>query len=330
MKPRTFILILAAAAALCLPARPCGAGPKGSSDAQAKKLFEEGTAFFNEGKYAQAVIKFHDSYDLSQQSELLYNIAVCYEKMGQLSKASEYYGKYLDARDQDDAESEKVKKKIEKLKKKEAGEDVEEEEEEYEDYEDEEEGKKTKKGWLKKLKMPEDEEEEGKGKAKPGERAGWHHGLRFIAAGHLGQEGTLNYEEPAWSVRFGYNFRFPKGKTSLILEIGYGENNEDYFKTREFRILLFTIQFAYEVLEVKQRFFQLFIGGGIELHYFFLHRREVDTYLIGLGPLFEGIINVHPKVGIVIDFMPLFGYYGKEPNWAMAFLVKGGIVWGLK
>jgi tetratricopeptide (TPR) repeat protein len=337
MKQKTLMTLLAAAAAIVLIVpRPCAAGSKGGSDKQAKKLFEEGTAFFNEGKYAQAVIKFHDSYDLSHQSELLYNIAVCYEKMGQLSKASEYYGRYLDAKDEEDEESEKVKKKIEKLKKKEAGEDVEEDEEDYEDedeedYEDEDEegGKKAKGGWLKKLKMP-DDEEEGKGKGAAGGRAAWKHGLRFIIAGHLSQEGTLNYEEPAWSGRFGYNFRFPKGKTSLILEVGYGQTYEDYFKGREFHLLLFTIQFAYEVLEVKKRLFQLFIGGGLELHYFFMHRREVDTYLIGLGPLFEGIINVRPKLGIVIDFMPLFGYYGKSPHWAMAFLVKAGIVWGLK
>lgn len=331
MKPKALIVLLAAAAALSLLApRPCLAGSKDGTEKQAKKLFEEATAFFNEGKYAQAVIKFHDSYDLSHQSELLYNIAVCYEKMGQLGKATEYYGKYLDAKDEEDEESEQVKKKIDKLKKKQAGGDEEEEEEDYEDYEDEEgEGKKAKGGWLKKLKMPEDEEE-GEGKAPAGERASWHHGLRFILAGHLSQEGKLNYEEPAWSGRFGYNFRFPKGRTSLILEIGYGQTYEDYFKSREFHLLLFTIQFAYEVLEVRKRFFQLFIGGGLELHYFFKHRREVDTYLIGLGPLFEAIINVRPKVGIVIDFMPLFGFLGKEPNWAVAFLVKAGVVWGLK
>ena len=84
------------------------------------------------------------------------------------------------------------------------------------------------------------------------------------------------------------------------------------------------------MLEVRKRFFQLFVGGGLETQYLFRFRRENDTYLIGLGPLFEAIINVHPKVGIVIDFMPLFGFYGKEPNWAMTFLVKAGVVWGLK
>jgi len=301
------------AAIICLHASPAMSGDKGGDNKKAKELFVEASEFYKEGRYAQAVIRFHDAYDISPQSELLYNIAVCYEKMGQNGKAAEYYGKYLDAKEPDEAESEKIKKKVNKLRKKEAGEEEEEEEE-----------GKPGKGWLKKLKLPdEDEDDEVR-------RGAWKHGLRFFLVGHLSHEGTLNYKEPGWSARLGYNLRFAKGKGSFIVEAGYGMVHENYFKDRAFHLALASLIFGWEILEVRKRFFQLFAGGSLEFDYFFRYRRAKDTWLTALGPILEAQLNFGPKFGLVFGFNPLFAFMGQEPNWAVGFLVKLGFVWGLK
>jgi tetratricopeptide (TPR) repeat protein len=323
----------ALASALCavLLAFPC-AGEEKSDTKKAKEAFSEATALYNEGKYPQAVVKFHDAYDLSPQPELLYNIAICYEKMGQTGNAIEYYGLYLDSKEKEDEDSAKVKKKVEKLKKKEAGEGGEEEEEE--DEEEEEEEGKPKGAWLKKLDLPEDEKEEGGEKA-TGEKAAWKHGLRFILAGHLSNEPALHFEEPGWSARLGYNYRFHKGKGSLIVEAGYGMVHLGYFQEDEFQLALVNLMVAWEVLEVKERFFQLFLGGGLEVFFKFGYHNMVnpeskEAWLLGLPAMAEGQINVKPNLGVIIGLVPMFCITGKRPNWALGFIVKAGLVWGLK
>ena len=61
----------------------------------AKKAFGEGKALFDEGKLPEAVEKFKESYRLSQNPLLLYNIGFTLDQAGQKDKALFYYRKFL-------------------------------------------------------------------------------------------------------------------------------------------------------------------------------------------------------------------------------------------
>jgi tetratricopeptide (TPR) repeat protein len=61
----------------------------------AKKAFGEGKALYDEGKFAEAVEKFKESYRLSRNPLLLYNIGHTLDQAGQKEKALFYYRKFL-------------------------------------------------------------------------------------------------------------------------------------------------------------------------------------------------------------------------------------------
>ena len=62
---------------------------------QAKKAFGEGKALFDEGKLPEAIEKFKESYRLSKNPVLLYNIGFTLDQAGQKDKALFYYRKFL-------------------------------------------------------------------------------------------------------------------------------------------------------------------------------------------------------------------------------------------
>ncbi|MFT3692942.1 MAG: hypothetical protein QM831_07365 [Kofleriaceae bacterium] len=62
---------------------------------QAKKAFGEGKALHDEGKLAEAVEKFKESYRLSRNPVLLYNIALTLDENKQTDNALFYYRKFL-------------------------------------------------------------------------------------------------------------------------------------------------------------------------------------------------------------------------------------------
>jgi len=289
---------------------------------KAKSLFEEGMNLYEEEEYGLAVVKFHEVYDLTHENDLLYNIAVCYEKMGQKEKAIEYYGRYLDGKKEkeESEDSKKVKKKIESLRKAEEGEEETEEGEE----EEEEEGISKKKETKKKQTLQGEGIERGKGG-----KANWSHGLRFLLAGHLSGE-LLYYKEPGWTVRAGYNFRFSKGKGSIIVEAGYGWIHEEYFKSRVYDIFGITFIFDWQVFEYRERTLQIFVGGGMEFDYLFRGRRGENRFYLLIGPDAALEWNMKKNFGFIFSFDPLFGYWNDSPHWALGFVLKVGIIWGLK
>ena len=61
---------------------------------QAKKAFGEGKALHDQGKLAEAIEKFKESYRLSKRPQLLYNIAFTMDEAKQ-DLALFYYEKYL-------------------------------------------------------------------------------------------------------------------------------------------------------------------------------------------------------------------------------------------
>ena len=62
---------------------------------KAKKAFGEGKTLFEKGDFPEAVAKFKESYNLSKNPVLLYNIALANESAGQDDIALFYYRKFL-------------------------------------------------------------------------------------------------------------------------------------------------------------------------------------------------------------------------------------------
>jgi tetratricopeptide (TPR) repeat protein len=71
------------------------AAPTPEQLAQAKKAFEEGNALFKAGKLDEAVVKLKESYRLSKNAFLLYNIGQTYDLLSQKDLVLFYYRKFL-------------------------------------------------------------------------------------------------------------------------------------------------------------------------------------------------------------------------------------------
>ena len=84
-------------------------------DEEAKASYQQGEKLFKDGNFEQAEKQFMEAYNLSEKQGILYNLAICNEKMEKIDKAIAYYQLYLeelpDAPDHD-----AVVKKIEELK----------------------------------------------------------------------------------------------------------------------------------------------------------------------------------------------------------------------
>lgn len=84
------------ATALAMPHSSAQQAPPTKEElAQAKQLFDEGNALFKENKLAEAISKLEESYRLSRNAFLLYNIGHIYDLMGQKDKVLVYYKKFL-------------------------------------------------------------------------------------------------------------------------------------------------------------------------------------------------------------------------------------------
>ncbi|MFH1435394.1 MAG: tetratricopeptide repeat protein [Pseudomonadota bacterium] len=308
-----FLSAVSTAALVCLyPAGGlCG---KDADLEKAKLLFLEATEYYNEGMYAKAVIKFHDTYDLSPQPELLFNIAVCYEELNQTGSAIEYYRKYLEE-NPDTEDKAAIEKKIAKL---ESGDTSEEEDEEVKES-----GTKKLVGKIKKLVMPEDEGD------MPPMRASWMHGLRIVLGGHLSNEAKLKYKSPAWSIEAGYDIRFKQGKASLSLKAGYGQII-DATKAVQYHLIPITGAFGWEVWQYKARVIQLLFGGIVKFDADIAKRATFNAFFIGAGPVVDFIWNTSSKFGIKIGFSTFAGYATYVPHWGVGFNINLGIVLGLK
>ncbi len=96
---RLSTIALLAAVCVATPAfadDPAAAPTKEQLD-DAKKAFEEGNALFKAGKLDEAVIKLKESYRLSRNAFLLYNIGHTYDQLGQKELVLFYYRKFLAA-----------------------------------------------------------------------------------------------------------------------------------------------------------------------------------------------------------------------------------------
>lgn len=68
--------------------------PSDTEVEQARKSYEAGRASFEEGSYEDAIAAFERAFELSGEANLLYNIALAYDRLGELEPALEYLERY--------------------------------------------------------------------------------------------------------------------------------------------------------------------------------------------------------------------------------------------
>ncbi len=94
---RLFLPLLAAL--LCTPVvtHAQEATADAELDEAARLLFDSGTRAYEAGRFQEALGRYQNAYDLSQRPQLLYNIAVCYDRLEQKAEAADYYGRFVQA-----------------------------------------------------------------------------------------------------------------------------------------------------------------------------------------------------------------------------------------
>lgn len=83
----------------------------------AKKAFGEGKTLFDEGKLPEAIEKFKESYRLSRNPLLLYNIGFTLDQAGQKDTALFYYRKFLSDAPKDAAQRKEVTGRVDVIEK---------------------------------------------------------------------------------------------------------------------------------------------------------------------------------------------------------------------
>ncbi|MCA9707470.1 MAG: tetratricopeptide repeat protein [Myxococcales bacterium] len=86
-------LVAVAVAGAAMPS-PAGAEPSAEDIERARELYENGVSLFEEGSYQGAVLAFQRAYELSEDNNLLYNIALAYDRLGEFERAIEYLDRY--------------------------------------------------------------------------------------------------------------------------------------------------------------------------------------------------------------------------------------------
>lgn len=71
------------------------AGPTQADEDAAKAHFLAGQAYYEQADYADAVKEFNEAHRLSRRADLLYNVSVCYERLGRWDDAIASLHQYL-------------------------------------------------------------------------------------------------------------------------------------------------------------------------------------------------------------------------------------------
>jgi tetratricopeptide (TPR) repeat protein len=92
---RARLLWLAATVLAVLAAVPAAYGAGGASNKDAKRIYEEATAAFGLGRYAEAAEKYEAAFGVRPDPALLYNAAQAYRLAGNRQRALELYRNYV-------------------------------------------------------------------------------------------------------------------------------------------------------------------------------------------------------------------------------------------
>lgn len=99
--PNRLPLVVAASMALGFAAAPAAAANEArpatapANQASVAQLNEEGAAFYAARDYRRAIEKFIQAYAIDEDPNLLFNIARCYEELGEVDAAIEKYENFL-------------------------------------------------------------------------------------------------------------------------------------------------------------------------------------------------------------------------------------------
>jgi len=88
---------------------------KAEPAADAAAHYRVGVAAFEAGKFSEALAAFTEAYNLSSETDLLYNLGVCSEKIGDREKAIAYYQLYLEEKP-DAPDAAEVKARLEAVR----------------------------------------------------------------------------------------------------------------------------------------------------------------------------------------------------------------------
>jgi tetratricopeptide (TPR) repeat protein len=95
-------------------ARAAGEESAGDDEARAREAYAAAEEHFAAGRYREALQGFSEAYEMSGRADLLYNLAVCHERLGDAGRAAAHYRRYLEEKpDAEDAEQ--VRARLEKL-----------------------------------------------------------------------------------------------------------------------------------------------------------------------------------------------------------------------
>lgn len=91
--------------------------PSGPDDVveRVERLSADGAAFYSSGDYPAALEKFKAAFELEAVTNLLYNIARTYDRMGDSQAAREYYARFLERTDANPAGVAKAKARLAEL-----------------------------------------------------------------------------------------------------------------------------------------------------------------------------------------------------------------------
>lgn len=84
-------VLLLAAVVLSIP----GLAGAQDHDEEARTHFQSGRLHFERGAYEEAQAEFMAAYELSQRPDLLFNLFLCAERLGELDAAIDYLERYL-------------------------------------------------------------------------------------------------------------------------------------------------------------------------------------------------------------------------------------------
>lgn len=88
--------VVAAPAPAAAPAAgaPAAGDDKAANRKRAEELYLNGERLYNEGSYEAAILAFQESYELSKEPQLFFNIGNTYERMGDFVNARRYLDQY--------------------------------------------------------------------------------------------------------------------------------------------------------------------------------------------------------------------------------------------
>lgn len=76
-------------------AAEANAASEAAANDEARSLYEAGAAAFSDGRFQDALTYWRNSYDLSGRAELLHNIGIAHDRLGQRDEAIARYGAFL-------------------------------------------------------------------------------------------------------------------------------------------------------------------------------------------------------------------------------------------